>query len=54
MSPEFVAGKILRAALKGKRLLVIGRIAKLSWFISHLFPAFYEKKMLETTKGELE
>lgn len=54
MTPEFVAGKVLRAALKRKRLLVIGRIARLSWFIAHLFPAVYEKKMLEATKGELE
>lgn len=54
MTPEYVADKILRAAVKKKRLLVIGRIAKLSWIISHLFPAFYEKKMIESTKGELE
>ena len=54
MTPDYVADKILRAAHKKKRLLVIGRIAKLSWVISHLFPAFYQKKMLESTKGELE
>lgn len=54
MTPDYVVDKILRAALKRKRLLVIGRVAKLSWFLSFLFPAFYEKKMLEATKGELE
>lgn len=54
MVPEYVVNKILRAALKRKRLLVIGRVAKIAWLISHLFPAFYEKKMLEATKGELE
>ncbi len=54
MTPDYVADKILRAALKRKRLLIIGRVAKLSWFLSFLFPAFYEKKMLEATKGELE
>jgi short-subunit dehydrogenase len=54
MTADYVADKVLRAAYKKKTLLVIGRIAKLSWIISHLFPAFYEKKMLKNTKGELE
>ena len=54
LSAEFVAAKILAGARDRKRQLVIGRVAKLSWFVSRLLPSFFEKKMLENTIAELD
>ena len=51
--PEFVAQKIIRGIERGKRQLIIGRLAWLSWIVSRIFPATYEKKMLESMKAEI-
>jgi len=53
LQPEFVAQAIITGIQQQKRQLIIGRLAKLSWIASRLFPAFYEKKMLERMKDEI-
>jgi short-subunit dehydrogenase len=52
MTSDFVAERILHGIMKQKHLLIIGKIAKLSWIISRIAPKYYEKKMIQSTKQE--
>lgn len=51
--PEEVAAKILRAAQSGKHLLLPGRMAKLSWWVSRLAPGYYARSMARRLHGEM-
>lgn len=51
---EDIAAEILRAAGKGKRLLLPGRTAKLAWWVSRLAPRYYARVMARRLRGEME
>ena len=53
-TPDAVAQLVMDAACKEKRRLVTSRTGKLSWLLNRLFPAFYEKKMIEKMKPSLD
>lgn len=49
-----VAGRILRGAAQGRRLLRIGRTARLAWWVSRLAPGIYDSIMARRLRAELE
>ncbi|MGP1677250.1 MAG: SDR family oxidoreductase [Burkholderiales bacterium] len=51
---EDVAADILRAARKGKQLLLPGRMAKVSWWVSRLAPGYYARVMARRLRAEME
>ena len=51
---EDIAADILRAAVKGKRLLLPGRTAKLAWWVSRIAPRYYARVMARRLRGEME
>ena len=51
---EDIAADILRAAGKGKRLLLPGRTAKLAWWVSRIAPRYYARVMARRLRGEME
>lgn len=53
-SPEVVAERIFAGAEHGRRLLLVGRTARLAWWVSRLSPLLYEKLMARRLRGELE
>jgi len=52
--PETVAGRVLVAAERGRRLLLVGRTAWQAWLLSRLAPRLYEKLMARRLSSELE
>jgi NAD(P)-dependent dehydrogenase (short-subunit alcohol dehydrogenase family) len=54
MSPRDAAERIYRGAVANKRLLLIGRAAKVAWWVSRLTPAVFERGMARRLRGELE
>lgn len=52
--PGDIAEEILRAARKGKDLLLPGRMAKLSWWTSRLAPRYYARVMARRLRGEMD
>ena len=48
------AADILHAARNGKQLLLPGRLAKLSWWMSRLAPRYYARVMARRLRGEME
>lgn len=53
LTPEVVAAAILAGVRRRKPQLVVGRVAKLSWWVSRVAPALFEKMMLRSTAGEV-
>ncbi len=53
-SPESVAEAVFRAATRGKRLIVLSAVGRLTRFINKIFPDFYERKMASTLRSELD
>ena len=53
-TPEAAADAIYRAAVKRKDLLVMTPVGKLSYWISRLAPAVYERMMARQLRSELE
>ncbi len=49
MAPDDVADRIVGAALRGKRLLLVSREAHLAYWVARLAPALYERLMLRRT-----
>jgi len=49
---ESVADAVYRGVMKRKPILVLTFMGKLSYFMSRLFPRFYEKKMSEKIRPE--
>jgi NAD(P)-dependent dehydrogenase (short-subunit alcohol dehydrogenase family) len=52
--PEAVAAEVLRAAERGRRLLLPGRMAKLSWWVSRLAPGYYARVMAQRLRAEMD
>jgi short-subunit dehydrogenase len=50
---EDVAAAIVRAARSGRQLLLPGRMAKLSWWVSRLAPRFYARAMAKRLRAEM-
>jgi short-subunit dehydrogenase len=53
LSPDDVADAIADGLARKRRLLPIGRLARLSYWVSRLAPAFYEKSMLRRMRAEI-
>lgn len=53
-SAAAVAGAIVQGARQGRRLLRIGRTARLAWWVSRLAPGTYESLMARRLRAELE
>ncbi len=53
-TPEQVADIIYRGALKRKDLLVLTPVGKITWWMSRLLPALYERIMAKQLKSELQ
>jgi NAD(P)-dependent dehydrogenase (short-subunit alcohol dehydrogenase family) len=51
--PETMAADILHAARSGRHLLLPGRMAKLSWWVSRLAPGYYARAMARRLRGEM-
>lgn len=45
--PDFAAQKIYEAVLRRRRLLIVGGTGKMAYWLSRLFPAWYERIMLK-------
>ncbi|MCP4039424.1 MAG: SDR family oxidoreductase [bacterium] len=54
MTPDEAATIMVRAIEKETRLLLLGRVARTSWWISRLYPALLERIMLRQTRHEVE
>ncbi len=52
--PEDVAAQVLRAAARGRRLLLPGRMAKLAWCVSRLAPGYYARAMARRLRREMQ
>lgn len=53
MSPEEAASILLRAVQRETRFLLLGRVARTSWWLSRLSPALLERIMIRQTRREL-
>mgnify|MGYP001765482312 CR=1 FL=1 len=51
-TPEAMAARIVEAALRGDRLCLPGRTARLAWWLSRVAPAAYERAMLRRVGAE--
>jgi short-subunit dehydrogenase len=54
LTAEAAAGRVLAAAQRGQRLVLIGRTARAAWWLSRLAPRLYERIMARRLRGELE
>jgi len=53
-TPEAVADQVYLAASKRQRLLLVGRTARLAWWVSRIAPATYERMMAKRLRAELD
>ncbi|MBN1381004.1 MAG: SDR family oxidoreductase [Deltaproteobacteria bacterium] len=53
-TPEYVAEAVFRGVIKRKRMLVLTPTGKMTYFLSRLAPALYEKIMAKMLKQELQ
>jgi NAD(P)-dependent dehydrogenase (short-subunit alcohol dehydrogenase family) len=53
LRPEDVAERIVRAAARGPRLLLVGRTARAAWWLSRIAPAAYERIMARRLRAEM-
>lgn len=49
IEPEAAAEAIVRGVARGRRLVLVGREARLAWWLTRLWPAAYEKLMTRRT-----
>ena len=54
LQPDAVAERILAAAQRNRRLLLVGRTARAAWWVSRLAPVLYDRLMARRLRGELE
>ena len=54
LTTDAAAQQIVAGAVRGRRLLLVGRTAWLAWWVSRLAPSLYEKLMARRLRGELE
>jgi len=53
LSSEEAAAAIVDAISKDRRFLLLGRVAKLSWWLSRLLPGTFERIMARQTRAEV-
>ena len=53
LTPDQVADAIHRGIRRNRRLVVIGTTGKIAWWVSRLFPRFYERGMRRRFTGKL-
>ena len=53
-SPEAMAGRIIRAAERGRPLLLPDRVSRLAWWVSRLAPRLYARAMATRLRGEMQ
>jgi NAD(P)-dependent dehydrogenase (short-subunit alcohol dehydrogenase family) len=53
-TPEAAAERIFVAAGRAEALVLIGRTAKLAWWVSRLAPRYYERAMAKKLRAEIE
>ena len=53
-SPASVAEAVFRAATKSKRLVVLSNVGRLTRLLTRFFPGFYELKMAQALRSELD
>lgn len=53
LSPDFVADRIVRAAQRHRRLVLIGRTAHAAWWLSRLAPRAYARLMARKLRDEM-
>jgi len=51
LEPEVVAEAVVRGVARRRRLVRVGREARLAWWLSRLAPALYERAMIRRTLG---
>ncbi len=51
LDPDAAARSIHRGIIAGRRTIRIGREAKLAWWVTRLWPALYERIMIQRTLG---
>jgi hypothetical protein len=54
LTADTAAQQIVAGAVRGRRLLLVGRTAWLAWWVSRFAPAVYERLMARRLRGELE
>ncbi|MFQ5417803.1 MAG: SDR family oxidoreductase [Myxococcota bacterium] len=54
MTPEQAASLMIRAIEGDTRLLLLGRVARVSWWLSRLSPTLLERIMIRQTRREVE
>jgi NAD(P)-dependent dehydrogenase (short-subunit alcohol dehydrogenase family) len=54
LSPSVVAARIVDAAARRRRLVLIGRTAHVAWWLHRLAPALYERLMARRLSAELQ
>lgn len=54
LSADEVADRIFAGAARRRRLLLVGRTARVAWWLSRCAPALYERLMARRLRGELE
>ena len=53
LSPDFVAGRIVRAAQRHRRFVLIGRTARAAWWLSRVAPPVYARLMAKRLRDEM-
>jgi NAD(P)-dependent dehydrogenase (short-subunit alcohol dehydrogenase family) len=53
LSPSSVAARVVDAATRRRRLVLIGRTAHVAWWLHRLAPALYERLMARRLRAEL-
>lgn len=54
LAPEAVAAKIVAAASRRRRQLLVGRTARQAWWLSRFAPGLYERIMARRLRGEMQ
>jgi short-subunit dehydrogenase len=53
LQPDAVADRIFQGCERSQRLLLIGRTARVAWWVSRLAPALYERVMARKLRDEM-
>lgn len=53
LSPQYVAERIVHAAARSRRLVLIGRTAHVAWWLHRCAPALYERLMARRLRAEM-
>jgi NAD(P)-dependent dehydrogenase (short-subunit alcohol dehydrogenase family) len=54
LSADVVAEEVFDGALHGRRLVLVGRTARVAWWLSRVAPRLYERMMSRRLRGELQ